>query len=160
MSEELGANEVTLVMDAVSVNEGLARVCAAAFVMPVNPDVSELQELKMAVSEAVTNAVLHGYSQGAGAPRRDGGACKVTMHMRLSGREVTISVRDEGVGISDLGRAREPLYSTLAHEERSGMGFTVMESFMDAVDVVSAPGSGTEIVMRKRFADGQNSPTN
>ena len=152
MADLLTTNEVTVHMDAVSQNEGFARLCAAAFAAPLNPTVSELSELKTAVSEAVTNAILHGYRERAGVSR-------VALTMRLDDREVTVTVRDEGSGIADITQAREPLYTTMPEAERSGMGFTVMESFMDSVEVHSTVGLGTEVVMRKRFADGQDVTT-
>ena len=145
-------NEVLVQMDSVSQNEGFARLCAAAFIAPLNPTVSELTEVKTAVSEAVTNAILHGY---------DGNAAngKVFMRLSLDRDIVTISVKDEGMGMSDVDLARTPLYSTKFGEERSGMGFTIMEAFMDSVEVMSAVGLGTEVVMRKRFAYGQDAAT-
>ena len=148
----MARNEVLVNMDSNSQNESFARLCAAAFVAPLNPTVSELTEIKTAVSEAVTNAILHGY---------DGGTvdAKVTMRLSLDGDIVTISVKDEGMGISDVDLARTPLYSTKPDEERSGMGFTIMEAFMDSIEVISAIGLGTEVVMRKRFSNGQDAAT-
>jgi len=139
-------------MDSNSQNEGFARLCAAAFAAPLNPTVSELTEIKTAVSEAVTNAILHGY---------DGRTtdAKVAMRLSLDGDIVTISVKDEGMGISDIDLARTPLYSTKPDEERSGMGFTIMEAFMDSIEVISTVGLGTEVVMRKRFSNGQDAAT-
>jgi len=150
-------NEVLVRMDSNSQNEAFARICAAAFVAPLNPTVSELSELKTAVSEAVTNAIIHGYPDCGNKAEAVPG--KVIMNMSLDYGTVTICVRDEGIGISDVDQARTPLYSTKADEERSGMGFTVMEAFMDSVEVISAKGQGTEVVMRKRFSNGQDAAT-
>lgn len=148
------ANEVLVQMDARSQNEGFARLCASAFIAPLNPTVSELTEVKTAVSEAVTNAILHGYEG------REHTAPKVTMRMSLQDYTVTICIKDEGTGIRDVPLARTPLFTTRPDDERSGMGFTVMESFMDSVEVLSAEGQGTEVVMRKRFSNGQDSAAN
>ena len=153
VKEVLTINEVLIQMDANSQNEGFARLCAAAFVAPLNPTVSDLTEVKTAVSEAVTNAILHGYEgRGYLAP-------KVTMHMSLQDDVVTIRVKDEGAGIGDVTLARTPLFTTRPDDERSGMGFTIMESFMDSVEVMSAEGYGTEVVMRKRLSNGQDAAT-
>ena len=137
-------NEVTILMDSRSQNEAFARVAAAAFVAPLDPTVSELTDIKTAVSEAVTNAIIHGYENGRG---------QVTLHMTLetapTGADVTVTVTDEGVGIPDVALARTPLYTSKPELERSGMGFTVMESFMDELEVTSAPGRGTTVVMKK-----------
>ena len=148
--EILLANEVLVQMDANSQNEGFARLCASAFIAPLNPTVSELTEVKTAVSEAVTNAILHGYEN------RGHEYAKVTMRMKMQNDTVTIVVQDEGNGISDVNLARTPLFTTRPEAERSGMGFTIMESFMDSVEVVSTEGKGTEVVMRKRFSNGQD----
>jgi len=145
-------NEVLVQMDSNSQNEGFARLCVAAFVAPLNPTVSELTEIKTAVSEAVTNAILHGYENNEAD-------AKVLMHLNLDEDTVTISVKDEGTGIRDVDLARTPLYTTKPDEERSGMGFTIMEAFMDSIEVISAVGLGTEVVMRKRFANGQDAAT-
>ena len=149
----VNTNEVSVHMDAVSQNESFARLCAAAFVAPLNPTVSELTEVRTAVSEAVTNSILHGY-EGLGHD-----APKVTMRMSLENDIVTIIVKDEGAGIRDIELARTPLFTSRPGDERSGMGFTVMESFMDSVEVISSEGMGTEVVMRKRFSNGQDAAT-
>lgn len=126
-----------------SENESFARITAAAFVSPLDPTVSELVEVKTAVSEAVSNAVIHGYDKTVGV---------ITLEMRLfSDFTAEITVTDSGKGIPDIEKAREPLYTTKTEEERSGMGFTVMESFMDLVEVESEPGKGTRIFMKKRL---------
>jgi stage II sporulation protein AB (anti-sigma F factor) len=135
-------NEARVTFRAVSQNEAFARTCVAAFLIPLNPTVAELTDVKTAVSEAVTNAIIHGYEGQAG---------EVALFCGVNGREVFIEITDEGQGIDDVEKAREPLYTSKPHEERSGMGFTVMETFMDAVDVTSALGQGTAVRMRKRL---------
>ena len=126
-----------------SVNEGFARGALAAFLAQADPTVPELADVKTAVSEAVTNAIVHAY------PDRIG---RVVMKLRRRENQVLeIVVRDWGVGIADVEQARTPLFTT-GSEERSGMGFTIMESFMDSLKVRSAPVKGTTVTMRKRFA--------
>lgn len=128
--------------DSISINEGLARGIAAFFILPLNPKVDAVADVKTAVSEAVTNAIIHGYRYEDGP---------VVMELRLDGRLLTVTVRDSGIGIEDVERARQPMFTTQPEAERSGMGFTVMESFMDSLDVDSAPGRGTVVTMRKRL---------
>ena len=126
-----------------SVNEGFARGALAAFLAQADPTVPELADIKTAVSEAVTNCIVHAYPQALG---------KITMRLRIyPDHTVEITVKDAGVGIEDVSRAREPLYTT-GNEERSGMGFTIMESFMDGVKVRSAPGKGTAVTMVKHIS--------
>ena len=127
-----------------SENESFARVAVAAFVAPLDPTVEELTEIKTAVSEAVSNAIIHAYKED-----EDG---LVTLECFVEeGGKVTIIVSDRGVGIEDVALAREPLYTSMPGEERSGMGFTVMESFMDKLEVESAPGEGTRVIMIKNL---------
>ena len=133
-------NEVELSFDARSVNEGFARMAVAAFITELNPTMDELSDVKTAVSEAVTNAIIHGYD----TPEE-----KVHMTCRIMGREVEIIVCDTGRGIEDVARAMEPFYTTKPELERSGMGFAFMEAFMDEVQVQSAPGKGTSVRMKK-----------
>lgn len=136
-------NEMRLMFLSKSENESFSRVAASAFISPLDPTVSELVEIKTAVSEAVSNAVIHGYDKTVGI---------ITLEMRIfSDYTVEVTVTDSGKGIPDIEKAREPLYTTKTEEERSGMGFTVMESFMDALEVESEPGKGTKIFMRKRL---------
>ena len=137
-------NQVSLVFPSRSANESFARSAAAAFAAQLDPTLDELGDVKTAVSEAVTNAIVHAYPDTLG---------KVELKLRLyPGNELESSlVRDWGVGIPDIEQARTPLFTT-GNEERSGMGFTIMESFMDAVKVRSTPGKGTTVTMRKRFA--------
>ena len=126
-----------------SANEGFARAAAACYAAQLDPTLDELADIKTAVSEAVTNAIVHAYPDTLGP---------VTMRLRLlEGNELEITVKDRGVGIPDIVRAREPLFTT-GNEERSGMGFTIMESFMDNLKVRSAVGKGTTVTMSKRIA--------
>ncbi|OUM96833.1 MAG: anti-sigma F factor [Thermobacillus sp. ZCTH02-B1] len=138
-----GSNRMVLSFSSRSENEAFARIAVAAFVSQLDPTVEELNDLKTAVSEAVTNAIIHGYD---GKP--DG---MVTIEARIEGDAVSIIVRDEGKGIEDLELARQPLFTSRPDLERSGMGFTIMENFMDEFDVSSEPGKGTEIRMMKRI---------
>jgi len=133
-------NRVTLIMESRSANVAFARVAATAFLAPLDPTVGELSDIKTAVSEAVTNAVIHGYGDGTG---------EVRMILVLEGRNLIIEVIDDGVGIENVSAAREPLFTTKPELERSGLGFTVMESFMDQVEVYSVPGQGTTVIMSK-----------
>ena len=136
-------NEVVMTFLSRSANEGFARTAAACFVAQLDPTLDEVNDVKTAVSEAVTNAIVHAYPQTLG---------KITLRLRLFGDQtVEILVKDNGVGIEDVDRAREPLYTT-GNEERSGMGFTIMESFMDRVRVRSNPGKGTTVVLSKQIA--------
>ena len=136
-------NYIKLEFPSKSSNEGFARAAAAAFALQLDPTMEELGELRTAVSEAVTNAIVHAYPDSIG---------KIAMRMRiLDGNTVEITVRDWGCGIEDVERAMTPLY-TSGGEERSGMGFTIMGSFMDALRVRSTPGRGTTVTMRKRLS--------
>ena len=135
-----GNNEVRLVFDSLSENEGFARMVVAAFVMNMDPTMDELADIKTAVSEAVTNSVIHGYNNGPG---------KIYMNCRREDDTVTVEIIDYGTGIEDIEKAMEPLYTTRPELERSGMGFAFMEAFMDSLSVESTPGKGTRIVMEK-----------
>ena len=136
-------NQMELIFDAVSQNEAFARVTAGAFFSQLNPTLEVMADVKTAVSEAVTNAIVHAYPDRLG---------KVALKLRLKeGGILEILVRDWGVGIADVEQARTPLFTT-GSEERSGMGFTIMESFMDVVKVRSTPGKGTQVTMRKRIS--------
>ncbi len=137
-------NECRVSFLSLSVNEAYARTAAAAFAAQLDPTVKEISEIRTAVSEAVTNAIVHGYRGGAGM---------VEMTLRqLSGGIISIIVRDKGAGIADIEQAMTPLFTTAPEEERSGLGFSVMESFMDSVSVKSAPGKGTSVYMEKRLS--------
>ena len=136
-------NYVTLEFLSRSSNESFARVAAAGFAAQLDPTLDELGDIKTAVSEAVTNAIVHGYPDQLG---------KIVVKLKLlENNTLEITVRDWGKGIEDIQQARQPLFTT-GGEERSGMGFTIMESFMDTVKVRSRPGKGTTVTMRKRFA--------
>ena len=131
-------NYIKLEFPSRSVNEGFARASAAAFAAQLDPTLEELGDIKTAVSEAVTNAIVHAYPDAIG---------RVSMRLRaMSGNRLEIVVKDWGKGIEDVAQAREPLYTT-GGEERSGMGFTIMESFMDKLRVRSSPGRGTTVTM-------------
>ena len=136
-------NEVTLTFPSRSSNEGFARSAAACFAAQMDPTLNELEDIKTAVSEAVTNAIVHAYPDTLG---------KIVLKLRLrDDHSLEIVVRDWGVGIADVEQARTPLFTT-GNEERSGMGFTIMESFMDSLKVRSAPGKGTTVTMRRKIA--------
>ena len=137
-------NKVMMEFDAVSENEGLARVCVAAFVTRLDPTLEEINDVKTAVSEAVTNAVIHGYENKGGIIR---------LEALIEGEELTLQITDFGKGIEDVEKAMEPLFTTDAANERSGMGFTFMEVFMDELSIDSIPGEGTVITMKKTFGE-------
>lgn len=136
--------EMKLEFDAISENEGLARVVIAAFLTRLDPTLEQLQDVKTAVSEAVTNAVIHGYGEGGG---------KIRMLAVLEGGELRVTIEDDGVGIEDVSKAMQPLFTTKPEGERSGMGFSFMEAFMDRVEVASSPGNGTTVHMWKSFQE-------
>ena len=125
-----------------SQNESFARVAVASFVAQLDPTLEEISDIKTAVSEAVTNSIIHGYQNKKGM---------VFIETYIENFEVTIIVKDNGVGITDIERAMEPLYTSRPDLERSGMGFTVMETFMDELKVLSKEGEGTKVIMKKKF---------
>lgn len=135
-------NEMKLEFLSRSQNESFARSVVAAFIAQLDPTIDELADVKTAVSEAVTNAIIHGYECQSG---------QVTIISRIMDRTVEIEIRDCGKGIENIELARQPLYTSKPELERSGMGFTVMETFMDSVEVDSQPGMGTTIRMTKTF---------
>ncbi|MUG64943.1 anti-sigma F factor [Paenibacillus campinasensis] len=136
-------NFMTLEFAARSENESFARVAVAAFVSQMDPTMDELSDLKTVVSEAVTNCIIHGYdSNPEGVVRIEAG---------IDGDMITLLIEDKGAGIEDLEMAKQPLYTSKPELERSGMGFTIMENFMDEFEVVSEPGKGTSIRMKKRI---------
>ena len=136
-------NQVTLEFPSRSANEGFARAAAACFAAQLDPTLEEVNDIKTAVSEAVTNAIVHAYPDTLG---------KVSVKLRIrEGNVLEIVVKDWGVGIADVEQARTPLFTT-GNEERSGMGFTIMESFMDTVRVRSAPGKGTTVTMARKIS--------
>lgn len=136
-------NKISIELMSKSENEGFARVAVAAFVSQLDPTVEEITDVKTAVSEAVTNSIIHGYEN------RKEGIIKIEAY--IVGAEVVITIEDSGRGISNVEQAMEPLYTSRPELERSGMGFTVMESFMDSLEVESKEGVGTKIVMKKKF---------
>lgn len=133
-------NQMQLIFDGKSINESFARVAVAAFLTELNPTLDEIADVKTAVSEAVTNAIIHGYQNWEG---------QVRVHCVVQGSMVEITVEDDGVGIVDVEKAREPLFTTKPELERSGMGFAFMEAFMDELEVLSKPNEGTKVIMRK-----------
>ena len=138
-------NEMTLAFDSRSENEGFARVAVAAFVSQLNPTMEEVADIRTAVSEAVTNAIIHGYPDGIHT---------VVVRAALGDGLLELWVTDEGVGIEDVKQAMEPLYTSRPELERSGMGFMFMEEFMDQVEVQSELGTGTTVHMVKRIGQG------
>ena len=136
-------NEVKLTFLSRSANEGFARTAAACFAAQLDPTLDEVNDVKTAVSEAVTTCIVHAYPDRLG---------QVTLRLRLfEDNSLEIMVKDAGVGIPDVEKARKPLFTT-GGEERSGMGFTIMESFMDTLKVKSIPGKGTTVTMRRRIS--------
>ena len=138
-----GKNEMTASFPSLSQNEALARSVVAVFVSQLNPTVSELSDLRTAVSEAVTNAIVHGY-------RGTVGTVYITVR-QVEEYVIQVKIRDKGVGIADIEKAMEPLYTTAPEEERAGLGFAVMQSFCDEVKVRSRPGSGTTVTLIKKL---------
>ncbi len=135
-------NKMLLKFDSVSENEGFARNVIASFLLPLNPGIGELTDIKTAVSEAVTNAIVHGYPDTVG---------EVTMLAETDGDNIHIVISDSGVGIEDIQAALEPFYTTKPDDERSGMGFTIIKTFMDEVKVISKQNVGTVVDMTKRL---------
>ncbi len=141
-------NEIKIILPSHSVNEGTARAAVSSFVIQSDPTVEELSDIRTAVSEAVTNAIVHGY-------RGTQGKIELTIKL-LANREIYIKIKDSGCGIPDVEQAMEPLFTTAPEEERSGLGFSGMESFMDKLMVKSRVGKGTTVTMRKRLGDHGN----
>ena len=138
-------NVMKMKMPSLSVNEGMARAAVAAFCVQADPSATELADIKCAVSEAVTNCIVHAYRDTVG---------EVNIKVEIfEGGWIKIDIRDRGCGIDDVRRAREPLYTTDREGERSGMGFTVMENFCDGVRVVSSPGKGTSVTLFKQLSE-------
>lgn len=136
-------NEMNLQFSALSQNESFARVTVASFIAQMDPTMDELTEIKTVVSEAVTNSIIHGYENDPSG--------KVYISVSIEDGLIDMTIKDHGAGISDVEEARQPLFTTKPDLERSGMGFTIMENFMDEVEVHSQPGSGTEIRLRKHL---------
>lgn len=134
-------NYLEVSFKSISKNEALSRVIIAGFVMPLNPTIEQLNDIKTSVSEAVTNSIIHGYENSK--------ENLVTMQAFIEGNVLTIKIKDKGVGIKNIQMAREPLYSSKPDLERSGLGFTIMESFMDTLEVESEYQKGTTVTMTK-----------
>ncbi len=139
-------NEVKIIMDSKSCNESFARMCVASFITPLDPTVGELTDIKTAVSEAVTNAIIHGYENKASNG-------KITLDLKRKGHTVYIEIIDNGKGIENIDEAKTPLYTSKPEQERSGMGFTIMESFMDSMEITSIVGVGTKVSMSKTITN-------
>lgn len=133
-------NEMVIEFDSRACNESFIRVAVAAFMTQLNPTLEEVADVKTALSEAVTNAIVHGYENEVK---------KISVHCRIRERELSLTVSDNGKGIEDIEKAMEPLFTTKPDSERSGMGFAFMEAFMDEVKVASEPGKGTSVRMKK-----------
>ena len=138
------SNEMTIIFDSRPENEGLARIAAAAFCTQLNPTLEEVADLKTAVSEDVTNCIIHGYQ---------GEVHKIRMKCVRKERTIYLDIEDDGIGIENVEKAMEPLYTTRADQDRSGMGFTFMEAFMDEVKVTSQVGKGTCVHMSKKIGN-------
>lgn len=137
------SNYISMEFPSRSSNEGFARAAVACFAAQMDPTLNELEDIKTSVSEAVTNAIVHAYPESLG---------RVTLKARICpANMLEITIKDHGKGIADVEKARQPMFTT-GGEERSGMGFTIMESFMDQVSVKSAPGKGTTVILKKRIA--------
>lgn len=139
-------NEMELIFESRSINEGFARVAVAAFLTQLNPTLEEVSDVKTAVSEAVTNAIIHGYEKKVE---------KIWIRVRLENQTFYIEIEDKGKGIVDVEKAMEPLFTTKPEMERSGMGFSFMEAFMDEVKVESEVGKGTVVKMQKTIGKGR-----
>lgn len=139
-------NEMQLIFDSRSSNESFARVAVAAFMTALNPTVEEVSDVKTAVSEAVTNAVIHGYENEVKS---------IYIRCRTEGKTLYLEIEDKGKGIEDVKQAMEPLFTTKPELDRSGMGFSFMEAFMDQLEVISVPGQGTVVKMQKTIGEGR-----
>lgn len=144
-------NEMQLMFDAVSVNEAFARVAVAAFVAPLNPTLEEISDIKTAVSEAVTNAIIHGYDAEFVRENKGDGSNSVFLHCVIEDDVLSVEISDKGRGIEDVEQAMEPLFTTKPEMDRSGMGFAFMEAFMDDLEVFSELYQGTTVRMKKKL---------
>ena len=133
-----------LIIDSKSENESFARVAVAAFCTRLDPTLEEITDIKTAVSEAVTNCIVHGYEGGKG---------KIYINVNITGNTAEVIVKDNGIGIENIEKAMEPLYTTKPEQERSGMGFSFMEAFMDELEVSSVRNKGTTVIMRKKIGE-------
>lgn len=139
-------NEMELIFDSRSSNESFARVTVAAFMTSLNPTVEEVSDVKTVVSEAVTNAIIHGYENEVH---------NIYIRCRTEGKTLYLEIEDKGRGIEDVAQAMEPLFTTKPELDRSGMGFSFMEAFMDSLEVISSPGKGTIVKMKKTIGKGR-----
>lgn len=144
MLEENRPEVLRMEIESLSRNEEFARVVVAVFMARMNPTLEELDDVKTAVSEAVTNAVIHGYQGNGGI---------IYLEVEILKQELTVTVRDTGIGIPNISQAMEPMFTTDPEGERSGMGFSFMEAFMDRLEVVSEPGKGTSVHMVRRLGN-------
>lgn len=147
MTQKSKKNNMRLEFSSVSENEAFARVAVASFVSQLDPTMAELTDIKTVVSEAVTNAIIHGYEND---PHQT-----VVIETSIEDNQVEITISDSGVGMENIDEARQPLYTSKPELERSGMGFTIMENFMDSVEIISAPGVGTTVKLVKRLKTNQ-----
>lgn len=138
--------KMTLTIESHSRNEAFARAVVAAFAARLDPTLEEMEDIRTAVSEAVTNAVVHGYRDQEG---------EIRLEAEIQGRTLRLVIQDWGVGIADVKKAMEPMFTTCPQGERSGMGFSFMEAFMDRLEVTSTPGEGTRVWMEKRIGAGE-----
>lgn len=134
-------NEMTLRFSAIKENESFARLSVASFVSNINPTIEEIGDIKTALSEAITNSIVHAYPKTKG---------DVIVSVKISDNDIYITVTDYGIGIEDIEKAKQPFYTSKPETERSGMGFTVMEGFMDSVQVISSPNKGVIVSMHKK----------
>ena len=142
MSEQNKPEILKMELEALSQNEEFARVAVAVFMTRLNPTLEEVDDVKTAVSEAVTNAVIHGYKGKGGI---------IYIEVGVEENELTVAIRDTGIGILDIKQAMEPMFTTDPDGVRSGMGFSFMEAFMDRVEVISKPNAGTTVIMKKKI---------
>ena len=144
-------NEMHLTFDAISVNEAFARIAVAAFVTPLNPTIEEISDIKTAVSEAVTNAIIHGYDAEYESENPSEEMPQIYLRCLIEEDVLLVEVKDTGKGIENIEQAMEPLFTTKPDMDRSGMGFAFMEAFMDDLEVISVPGMGTTVQMKKKL---------
>lgn len=144
-------NKMSMSFDAISVNEAFARIAVAAFIAPLNPTIEEISDIKTAVSEAVTNAIIHGYDEEFLREKPESIEKPVYLRCMLEEDVLSVEVQDQGKGIENIDKAMEPLFTTKPEMDRSGMGFAFMEAFMDDLEVISSPWHGTLIRMKKKI---------
>ena len=144
-------NKMSMSFDAISVNEAFARIAVVAFIAPLNPTIEEISDIKTAVSEAVTNAIIHGYDEEFLREKPESIEKPVYLRCMLEEDVLLVEVQDQGKGIENIDKAMEPLFTTKPEMDRSGMGFAFMEAFMDDLEVISSPWHGTLIRMKKKI---------